>query len=123
MKTYTVLVKKGDENNLEEATFIKEGFSLWAAVFQVLWALFHKMWLCAAALIVVAISFLIVEKCDIIKTDMLEVLRIGLFVFIGFSANDWYLKSLHKKDYIIYDIVTGNNEDEAKRRFFDRQMG
>ena len=120
MKLYTVLVKEDSDDKLETALFIKEGFSFLAAIFQTLWALYHKMWLCAAALIVVAIGFFLMKNYGIMKTDLVQILEIALLIFIGFSANDWYSKHLQKKGYIVYDVVSGKNEDEARIRFFDR---
>jgi hypothetical protein len=118
MQIYTVHINKDNPEPLENAIFVKEGFSIYAAIFQGFWALYHKMWLCAAALIVVNMCFIALEKYAIISSDMSTILQLGVLVFIGFEANDWYRLSLRNRGYELFEIVSGKNLDEAQYRFF-----
>jgi hypothetical protein len=121
MKTYTIHLPPS--KSLENAVFVKEGFSLWAALFQGFWALYHKMWLCAAALIVANMCLFLLAEHAIITGDVLVILRLGLFVYIGFEANDWRRLSLSKNGYELVDVISGKDESEAKFRFFAGYVG
>ncbi len=99
-------------------TLKKEGFSLWAAVLQVFWALYHRMWLCSAALFFASMVFLALENNAILNESAMTVLRLGFFILVGYSANDWLRASMDKKGYEIFDVVYAKNLDEAKQRFY-----
>lgn len=117
MKIYTVHLKKDSQTSLEDTIFVKEGFSLWGAIFQPLWALYNRMWLYALLLVLVAVFFIILQKYAIIGGATASVLKFGFLIFVGFSANDWYRKSLSKKGFVLFDIVSANSLLEAKHRF------
>lgn len=119
MKIYTVYVNKSCADYLENARFIKEGFSLWAAVFHVFWAIFNRMWLCAAALIVVNICFFVLEKYGIMSANTLAILQTAFFFILGFEANDWKRADLEKKGWQQLDIIAAKNEQEAQARFYN----
>jgi hypothetical protein len=122
MNIYTIHTNKTDPNPLENAVFIKEGFSIFAAVLQGFWSLYHKMWLCTAALIVLNISFMLLEKYAIITAGISTAMQIGVLVFVGFEANDWYRKSLETKGFKLFDIISGKDLDEAKKRFLEHNL-
>ncbi|MCE3231869.1 MAG: hypothetical protein K0R98_126 [Rickettsiaceae bacterium] len=123
MKIYTIHIDKNNPEYLERAEFIQEGFSLWAAVFLVFWAIFHRMWLCAAALIVANICFITMENSGIINHSVSLVLQLGFIAYVGFEANNWYRRSLERKGYEFYEIIAAKNIEEAKYKFFTGQTG
>lgn len=118
MNIYTIHTKKNDKFNPENAIFIKEGFSLWAAIFQLFWAIYHGMWLCAAALFFAEMFFLILEKSAIMNELSVTVLNIGMFLLVGFCANDWRRSNLEKNGYELLDVVSAGNLNEAKQKFY-----
>ncbi len=122
MKIYTVYVKNGRRENLESAFFVREGFSFLAGIFQTLWAVYNRMWVCAAVLLAVNIFILVLLKDEIINPEVSAVVKIGLFVFVGFSANDWYRADLSKKGFKFFEVVSGENLLDAKRRFFSSYL-
>ncbi len=120
MKIYTVHVKQGLTNPLEDAVFVKEGFSLWAAILQILWTIYNKMWICSAVLFAISILFVLLERNGIISVEVAGVLKIGVFALIGFEANNWYQKSLESRGFTLFDTVSGTDLLDAQRRFYDK---
>lgn len=120
MKIYTVHIKKGDENPLEGAVFVKEGFAFFAAIFQLLWTLYNKMWFYSLVVFAISLCFVVAEKYAIINVDVASFLKIGFLVYVGYSANDWYRNTIAKKGYIFFEIVSANNEMEAQQKFLNK---
>jgi hypothetical protein len=55
----------------------------------------------------------------LINQDGALVANIGMLAIIGFEASDWYQAALKRRGYIMLDIVTGKNLEQAQQRFFD----
>ncbi len=119
MKIYTIHVNKDHREPLETIRFVQEGgFSVWAGIFQLFWALYNKMWLCAALLFATQATLATIERLDILHPDASLILRAGFFLYVALSANDWYRSSLVHQGYELIDIVGANNLPEAQTRFF-----
>jgi hypothetical protein len=118
MKIYTVHLKKGSDSPLETAKFVREGgFSVLAGVFQLFWALFNKMWFCAALLFLAQACLVGIEKSGWLTHEANLVLRAGFFVFVALSANDWFRANLQHKGYVLTDVVFAKSELEAQAKF------
>lgn len=118
MKIYTVHVKKDSESPLETAKFVREGgFSFLAGIFQLFWALFNKMWFCAALLFLAQACLVGIEKSGFLTYEATLVLRTGFFVLVALSANDWFRGNLKQKGYVITDVVSARSELEAQAKF------
>lgn len=114
MKIYTAHLKPNDPNPLEDIILVEEGFSWFAAIFHVFWALYNKMWKVAAIVFAIEMIFVILEVQGIITTSVADAARMGFLLMVGFWFNDWYRASLEEKGYILQAIVSGKNEDEAR---------
>lgn len=119
MKIYTVHVNPEEAEPLETAIFVKEGASVWAAIFQPFWSLYNKMWICAVLLLGANILLGYLDMNYFVASEVLTALNTGLIILVALSANDWYRLSLKKRGYILFDVVSGDNEAEAQQRFFD----
>lgn len=120
MKVYTVHLKPDSNIPFETAKFVREGgFSILAGVFQLFWALYHKMWFCAALVFLVQACLVAIEKSGWLVYEATLVLRVGFFLFIGLSANDWFRANLKHKGYVLSDVVVAKNELEAQAKFIN----
>ena len=43
-KIYNIYIKKDADNALEDIIMVKEGFSIFAFIFSVFWAAYHRAW-------------------------------------------------------------------------------
>lgn len=124
MRLYTVHIPAGVGSGLapdSEPVLIKEGFCWPAAIFNVFWALWHRLWLLALLLLLAsaAIEFgLAVLGAD----DVLRVaVNLAFALFVGSSANDWRRHWLARAGHRLSDIVAAGNRDDAFRRWGDAQ--
>jgi hypothetical protein len=115
-KIYSVLLKKDSANPLEEAIFVAEGFNIFAFLFNAFWALFNKLWLIFIALVIVQGLVHSTQSNPILSQYIL----IFINIWFGFEANNFKISSLERKGYILYDTVTGVDETDAQRRFYDK---
>jgi bacteriorhodopsin len=117
---YTVHIDPSKTNPLEKAVFVREGFNLFAFIFGVFWALYHRMWLIAIALAIVVVSFGLAEEAKALDMVSLTILQIAFNIFVGLQGNDLRRWWLSKRGYIMSDVVVSDNELRAQQRYFDR---
>jgi len=98
---------------------VKEGFNWAAAIFMVLWALWHRMWLVAIGLLVVSAAIGAGAAFLGLGPESRAALTIGYAVLVGFHANDWRRRALGRKDFEDAGIVAAPRADAALRRFGD----
>ncbi len=122
MKIYTVHVNPSDPKLIENAIFVKEGFSFFAAMLHVFWALFHKMWLVSAIILAVEIFLTALQSSEFVAVGIIESIKLGLLLFIGFNFNDWYRFYLNKRGYVLQDIISASNEDDARYKFMSDML-
>ena len=122
-KLYEVYVKKDSSRPLEDIVIVSQGFNIWAFIFHFFWAIYNKLW-SLALLFLVFISFealshqILSDKSGIFFSLFFLLVKI----WIAFEAHNFKARLLRKKGYVLYDIVTGGNETEAEKRFFDKYV-
>lgn len=115
-KIYSVYIKQGDENPLESAVFVKQGFDLWAFLFGSLWCLFNRLWLAA---VVLGIVNGLLTWADTLPLSLMANL---LNIWFGFEAGNFLSAKLEKRGYILFDISTGIDRLAAETRFYDKYL-
>ena len=98
---------------------VKEGFNWAAAIFTVLWALWHRMWLVAIGLLAASAAIGGAAAVLGLGPESKAALSLGYAVLVGFHANDWRRRSLGRRDYEDAGIVAAPRADAALRRFGD----
>ena len=123
MRCYTVHVRPGSDRPDRDPVLVKEGFAWGAFFFSVIWALWHRMWVAAVALL--AILALIDVGGDLAGLDPVSDFALGLAValLIGWGANDWRRASLARQGFELAGIVAATGHDAALRRWFDLSPG
>ena len=99
---------------------VTQGMSWPAFFFSVLWALRHRMWWTAAALLRVIAGFdhaLARLGADATAT---AIAGLGLAAYIGLSANDWRGRALERRGMRLATIVAAPNAERAVQRWFER---
>lgn len=121
-KLYSVHINPSAPRPYETAEFVPEGFSLWAFMFGVLWALYHRLWV--LAFILLCLNIALGGMADTMGFSMasISVLQLGLQVMVGFQANDVRRIALTKRGYIVADMVAAHTLLHAEQRFYDRYL-
>ena len=121
-KIYNVYLNPADNNPLESAIFIEDGFSFMAFLFNGLWAIYYRVWgLLAACLIIGTIIELVALRTGM-GSEAMGILSVLFYIWVGFEACDWYGAALEKRGYVFYEIISATYSLEAKLRFFDKYL-
>jgi hypothetical protein len=103
----------------ERYVFVRDGFSFWAFLFGPLWMLRYRMWL-VLALYVVILAVL----AAVIAIAGAPGFVCGLMVFliallVGLEAGTLCRFTLQRRGWTNVGVVTGEDREDAERRFFD----
>ncbi len=121
MRVYTVHVDPLSAADDRGAVLVGDGFSWPAALFSVLWALYHGLWVWALALLVAGAA--IGGGGAWLGLDPLSqaAVEFGTMALVGWSAGDMRRLSLARRGYRLFDVVVGDDLATAEKRFFDRR--
>ncbi len=119
MRIYTIHLPSRFGPANADPVILKEGFNWAAAIFTVLWALWHRMWLVATALLVASAALGVGATLFGLGPESRAVLMVGYAILVGFHANDWRRWSLERRDFEDAGIVAAPRADAALRRFGD----
>jgi hypothetical protein len=123
MPVYTVhapVTNNLDFRATDRFAFVRDGFHVWAALFSVIWLVWHRLWLAMLGWIVlmtvadVAMVKLGMTPASVFLVDAL------LALLLGFEATSLKRWTLSRRRWRQLDIVVADDEEAAERRFFDR---
>lgn len=114
MKIYSIYSKSAGDDT--DPIIIKQGFSIWAAIFNVLWALYHRMWSIAAVTLFVAFSISYFQVVTELK-QLAYLIDIATMAVFGFFASE--IREFHAglKGYELTDVIVAADDDEAEMKY------
>lgn len=120
LKVYTVHIRqKPLKNGDPDIVLVPEGFSVWAFLFQFVWALFHRLWL--VAVIMLLISGMMEWAFRFAVGDVTALAcQLGLGILIGAEAQNLRRWTLQRRGYRLDAVVIGETLDEAELRYFEQ---
>ena len=121
-KLYAVYIKPTDDVPHETAEFVEEHYSLWGFVFHGFWCLFHGLWLYGALVLAAWIGFVAAADQMGLGIAVSMVIELAIRVLVGFDGNHWRGEKLRRQGYILSDVVSGESDLAAKRRFYDNWL-
>ncbi len=123
MRVYTVHIDPLSVADDRGAVFLREGFSWPAAVFSILWALYHGLW--DWALVLLAAGLALSAAVEFSGLDGLSAgaVELGFMALVGATSNDWRRWVLARRGYRLDDIVSGEDMSAAEQRYFSRALG
>lgn len=118
MHLYSVYIR----NNSGESTpvIIKQGFSFWALLFGIFWALHHRMWLVALLTIMLNLGSTYLYN----KLPNLPVQQFGYIIqsfIFGFFASEIRELYAEKSTYSLSDIIFAASEEDAEIKYISRR--
>jgi hypothetical protein len=105
--------------DVERFAFVRDGFSWWAFLFAPLWMLRHRMWLVLLGYVGVAGAIEIPVRMSggpVLATSLIGIL-LGLLV--GLEAGTLRRFTLNRRGWKNLGVVSGDDREDAERRFFD----
>ena len=106
-------VYKDSRKNKDELLIVKQGFSIWASVFNIAWAIYHRMWWVVMIFLIFGLIAFPLEKLQLYYIFDFAI----LFIF-GFFAENMRDHYIVKKGFILSDIIAANNEEEAELKYY-----
>jgi len=115
MNIYAIYINSTQKNN--NFIVIEEGFSWIAALLSIFWALYHKMWLVVA---IVIIANIIITTINI--EELTLAFKLVLMLIFGVCASDIKENYLKRNNYLLEDIIVANSKIEAELKFLERNI-
>lgn len=120
LKSYTVHVRPEGAHPYQDPVLVREGFSLFAAVVPLLWALLNRLWMLALGLAVLSLVLEQLEEAAVLTDIGSLIIAVTVSVLLGYLACDLKRALLRRKGYVTADIVVATNEMAARQRFYER---
>jgi len=113
MNIYSIYINPQKKDN--DFIIIKQGFSAFAGLLNVFWALYYKMWLP----LIVTLMFMIVIL-TINNTCLIYISKILMILIYAFCNDDIREYDLERKNYRLGDVILAKSEIEAELKFLQR---
>jgi hypothetical protein len=121
MRVYTVHIRRPITDADRDVVLVKEGFSWPAFFFSVIWALWHRLWLIAAAFAAVEVGWNWLGSALGASGSTKAAVSFGISLLIGLFANDLRRWTLAGRRYVDHGVVAGRDADAAAQRFLDQR--
>jgi|GEM_PF-6087454 len=122
MQTYTIHAPMEDNRSLEERAmdyqFIKEGFSIWAALFGPFWLLMKGMWLETLSYFLAAIGLGLVLQLLGFNEEAISAFIMGANFIFALFARDIERLHFERSGFKLISVVNGKTKDECEARYF-----
>ncbi|MHB2168299.1 DUF2628 domain-containing protein [Alsobacter sp. R-9] len=126
MTTYLVHVpaeaERGQPDGLDRAVLVKDGFHWLALVFPVLWLLYHRAWIALLVFLAASVALMAVVALGDLPGGTLVAGELLLGLALAVAAPDLRGWTLGRRGYRLADVVAGEDEELASRRFFERWL-
>lgn len=118
IKIYRIFLKKTKKGVIEDLELIKEGFNMWAFMFQFFYLLYKKLWKQSLILfVIIAITNFLQYKY--LSGYIIIPIQLGVTLYVAFEITDWLSMDRVKTGYEFLGYTSGNNEREAKLKFLE----
>lgn len=118
MNIYAVYINPDREDS--HFILISKGFSFKAAILNLFWALYYKMWRVVFILLMVNILVFILQTNNI-AGGVIALIHFATMAIFGFFTTELREYYLQQKGYQLQDIVLAQSELEAEVKFFTRK--
>jgi hypothetical protein len=103
----------------ERFIFVRDGFYFRAFLFAPLWMIWHRMWLVLAGYVIVsAVLETALVALGASATDV-SVVALLISLLVGLEASTLRRFSLSRRGWRNVGIITGDDLEDAERRFFE----
>lgn len=123
IRAYTVHEKPSPavmkDDRAEELVFIKDGFSLFAALAPPVWMIVNRLWLVLAGYLASVFGLIIIFGILEIADYWLNYTLLALNIIVGFESDSLMRWTLERRSWRQIAHVTGPSSEECERRFFD----
>jgi hypothetical protein len=116
MASYVVYTRQGLTE--DDVVFVKDAFSWGAFLFSVFWCLWHRMWIAAAALLIVLGIISLAAGLSGAGELVESLATLAVALIFGLEASEMRRLSLLHGGYREAAFISGSNIEEAEIRYF-----
>jgi hypothetical protein len=106
-------------SNPERFVFVRDGFYFWAFLLSVLWMLWHRLWLVLLIYLVVIVSIEMALRSLGVSSSAIAIFGLLLAFLVGMEAGTLRRFKLARRGWKNVGVVSGDDLEDAERRFFD----
>jgi hypothetical protein len=121
MPTYTVHApppREGRNVEPERFRFVRDGFHFWAFLLAPLWLLFRRLWLVFVLYVIVTVALEVALTAAGLPGYVKAIAGLLVALFVGLEAGGLRRWTLDRRGWTMLGFVTGDDLDDAERRFF-----
>ena len=110
-------------SDVERFAFVRDGFAFWAFLLAPLWMLRHRMWLVLVFYIAVSAALEILVQVFGASASVAGLIGILISLLVGLEAGTLRRFTLGRRGWKNIGVVSGEDLEDAERRFFDAWLG
>lgn len=103
----------------ERFIFVRDGFYWWAFLLTPLWMLRHRLWLVFVIYLVITAALDAALRQAGASALAIALVGIAISLLVGFEASTLWRQTLRRRHWASVGIVSGDDLEDAERRFFD----
>jgi len=107
----------------ERTVFVRDGFSFWAFLWAPLWMLWHRMWVVLLGYVVLTAIFIWILVALGASRAALAVVGLFISLLVGLESSTLRRLSLRRRGWTNVGVISGNDLEDAERRFFGAWVG
>jgi len=106
----------------ERFVFVRDGLYVWALLLTPLWMLWRRLWLVLLSYVVITVGLDAAMAALGASFAVLVLVGILISVLVGLEASTLLRFTLRRRGWKNVGIVSGDDHEDAERRFFDAWM-
>jgi hypothetical protein len=105
-------------SDAERLVFVRDGFTFWAFIAAPLWMLWHRMWVVLVGYVLVTV--ILIAGLAALGASRTALVVVGLFIslLVGLESSTLRRFTLRRRGWNNLGIVSGDDVEDAERRFF-----
>ena len=118
MASFVVLTPPDRVNARENATFIRDGFSLLALIFPFFWLLWYRLWFAAILLLLISVGLAFAIEALPQWSPVAIAASVLLSAYVALEGNGMRIANKERQDWTIDAIIEAQNVATAEEIYF-----
>ncbi|MEZ5648715.1 MAG: DUF2628 domain-containing protein [Alphaproteobacteria bacterium] len=117
MRVYTVHLSS---DPAADPLFLKEGFSFWAFLFPLPWALWNRLWIESAFWVLIGAALFVTRERLGISPSIITATGLAAQIIFAFEARDFLRARLKRNGWWQTAVIFERDQDAAVQRWYHR---
>lgn len=118
-KIYNIYEKPEATDPADRMVYVREGFNLWAFIFDAVWLIYRRQWWVLLAYMVLAIAMAMLLHFTHASEGMTLVVQLAIKTFLGFHANDLQGWTLKRRGYRMAGVLVAESDMRVQHRYYE----